>query len=160
MKRTISLWIGMLALAALPVIAQTPAPANVASEGKIHGHVTNPTGAPQSGGTVSLNLGQKEVASFEVNASGDYTGSAAPGTYTLIYRSPGMGKDKEADKFDNIKIVVGQDDVLREIAVAVVKHLVGHPAPNILRERVRRIGPERTSSRHTRVTRNRLSGRR
>src|SRR5438067_7952490 len=30
------------------------------------------------------------------------------------------------------KGVVGQDDVLREIAVAVVKHLVGHPAPNIL----------------------------
>src|SRR5438874_5899902 len=30
------------------------------------------------------------------------------------------------------KGVVGQDDVLREISVAVVKHLVGHPAPNIL----------------------------
>jgi ATP-dependent protease Clp ATPase subunit len=28
--------------------------------------------------------------------------------------------------------VVGQDDAIREIAVAVVKHLVGHPAPNIL----------------------------
>jgi ATP-dependent Clp protease ATP-binding subunit ClpX len=30
------------------------------------------------------------------------------------------------------RVVVGQDDALREIAVAVVKHLVGHPAPNIL----------------------------
>ena len=30
------------------------------------------------------------------------------------------------------KTVVGQDDALREIAVAIVKHLVGHPAPNIL----------------------------
>src|SRR6266446_680623 len=30
------------------------------------------------------------------------------------------------------KTVVGQDDALREISVAVVKHLVGHPAPNIL----------------------------
>src|SRR6266850_6861048 len=30
------------------------------------------------------------------------------------------------------KTVVGQDDAIREIAVAVVKHLVGHPAPNIL----------------------------
>src|SRR3954470_13251074 len=28
--------------------------------------------------------------------------------------------------------VVGQDDALREIAVAIVKHLAGHPAPNIL----------------------------
>jgi ATP-dependent Clp protease ATP-binding subunit ClpX len=37
------------------------------------------------------------------------------------------------DVFEELrKTVVGQDDVLREIAVAVVKHLVGHPAPNIL----------------------------
>src|SRR5881394_4063818 len=28
--------------------------------------------------------------------------------------------------------VVGQDDAIREISVAIVKHLVGHPAPNIL----------------------------
>jgi len=111
MKRTISLWIGLLALAAMPVLAQnqTPAPANVQAEGKIHGHVTNPTGAPQSGGTMSLNQGSKEVASFEVDTSGDYKGSAAPGTYSLIYRTPGMEKDKDADKIDNIKIIVGQD---------------------------------------------------
>lgn len=30
------------------------------------------------------------------------------------------------------KSVVGQDDALREVSVALVKHLVGHPAPNIL----------------------------
>lgn len=30
------------------------------------------------------------------------------------------------------KVVVGQDEAIREIAVALVKHLVGHPAPNIL----------------------------
>src|SRR5256885_1135897 len=30
------------------------------------------------------------------------------------------------------RTVVGQDDAIREIAVALVKHLVGHPAPNIL----------------------------
>jgi tetratricopeptide (TPR) repeat protein len=109
MKRTISLWIGLLALAVLPALAQTPAPANVAPTGKIHGHITNPTGAPQGGGTVSLNQGTKEVASFPVNDAGDYTGSAPPGTYTLIYRTPGMGADKDADKFENIKIAVGQD---------------------------------------------------
>ena len=28
--------------------------------------------------------------------------------------------------------VVGQDEAIRELSVAVVKHLVGHPAPNIL----------------------------
>jgi ATP-dependent Clp protease ATP-binding subunit ClpX len=37
------------------------------------------------------------------------------------------------DVFDEIrKSVVGQDDALREISVALVKHLVGHPAPNML----------------------------
>jgi len=113
MKRTISLWIGLLALAAMPlcVQAQTPAPANVQPTGKIHGKVTNPTGAAQSGGTMSLNQGTKEIASFPVDANGDYTGSAPPGTYTLIYRTPGMPPDKDADKFENIKIVVGQDTV-------------------------------------------------
>ena len=29
------------------------------------------------------------------------------------------------------KTVVGQDDAIRELSVALVKHLVGHPAPNI-----------------------------
>src|SRR6516165_3604934 len=100
MKRTISLWIGLLALAVLPAIAQTPAPANVAPTGKIHGRVTNPTGAPQNGGTISLNQGAKEVASFPVDANGDFSGSAPPGAYTLIYRTPNMEKDKQADKFD------------------------------------------------------------
>ena len=37
------------------------------------------------------------------------------------------------DVFEEIrKTVVGQDDALRELSVALVKHLVGHPAPNIL----------------------------
>ncbi|MGA8089961.1 MAG: carboxypeptidase regulatory-like domain-containing protein [Terracidiphilus sp.] len=111
MKRTISIWIGLLALAALPALAQTPAPANVAPTGKIHGHVTNPTGASQANGTVSLNKETKEVASFPVDANGEYSGSAPPGTYTLIYRTPGLTPDKETDKIDNIKIVVGEDTV-------------------------------------------------
>ena len=111
MKRTISLWIGLLALAVLPAFAQAPAPttANGAPTGKVHGHVTNPTGAPQSGGTMSFNQGSKEIASFPVDTNGDFTGSLPPGTYTMIYRTPGMPPDKDADKFDNIKIVVGQD---------------------------------------------------
>ncbi len=37
------------------------------------------------------------------------------------------------DIFEEIrKTVVGQDDAIRELSVALVKHLVGHPAPNIL----------------------------
>jgi ATP-dependent Clp protease ATP-binding subunit ClpX len=37
------------------------------------------------------------------------------------------------DIFEELrKSVVGQDEAIREISVALVKHLVGHPAPNIL----------------------------
>lgn len=37
------------------------------------------------------------------------------------------------DIFEELRnTVVGQDEALREISVALVKHLVGHPAPNIL----------------------------
>ncbi|HEX7153360.1 MAG TPA: AAA family ATPase [Thermoanaerobaculia bacterium] len=37
------------------------------------------------------------------------------------------------DIYDELrKTIVGQEDAIREIAVALVKHLVGHPAPNIL----------------------------
>lgn len=37
------------------------------------------------------------------------------------------------DIFEELrKDVVGQDEAIREIAVALVKHLVGHPAPNML----------------------------
>src|SRR5271157_6499835 len=82
MKRTISLWLGLpaaaglLAFALLPAIAEQPT-------GKIHGHVTNPTGAPQTSGTVTL-VGVDRVASgpglaaqtsekgaFPVDANGD-----------------------------------------------------------------------------------------
>lgn len=37
------------------------------------------------------------------------------------------------DIFEELrKTVVGQDEAIRELSVALVKHLVGHPAPNIL----------------------------
>ncbi|HXG59221.1 MAG TPA: AAA family ATPase [Thermoanaerobaculia bacterium] len=37
------------------------------------------------------------------------------------------------DIFEELRrSVVGQDDAVREVSVALVKHLVGHPAPNIL----------------------------
>jgi tetratricopeptide (TPR) repeat protein len=111
MKRTISLWIGLLAFAVLPALAQTqatPAPA-LTNGGKIHGHVTNPTGAAQAGGTVTLMAGATEKATFNVDANGDYTGAAPAGTYTMIYRTPGMPNDKQADRFDNIKVTTGVD---------------------------------------------------
>jgi tetratricopeptide (TPR) repeat protein len=112
MKRTISLSLGLLAFAVLPVLAQTPA----GPTGKIHGHVTNPTGASTGNGTVSLSTdgGHTSKYTFPVSSTGDYAGEAAQGTYTVVYRAPETPPDKMVDSFDNVKVVVGQD-VLQDI---------------------------------------------
>jgi tetratricopeptide (TPR) repeat protein len=109
MKRTISLWLGLLAFAIAPVLAQTP-PAPTAT-GKIHGHVTNPTGASQGSGTISLSTdgGHTSKYTFPVTATGDYSGEAAPGTYSLIFRQADTPPDKMVDSIEGIKIVAGQD---------------------------------------------------
>jgi tetratricopeptide (TPR) repeat protein len=127
MKRNLSLWLalpaaaGLLTFALLPALAQMPALS--APMGKVHGHVTNPSGAPQAGGTVSfmatdrlasgpgLTAATTDRGSFPVDANGDYSGQVPPGTYQAVYRSPGMGPDKQADHADNVKVVVGQDTV-------------------------------------------------
>ena len=122
MKRSISVLAGALALGLVPALAQQPAsaPAGVAT-GKVHGHVTNPTGAPQNGGTVSyieitraasgpgLSAQTADRGTFTVGATGDYAGEVPAGTYNVVYRSPGMEKDKQADELSNIKVVAGQD---------------------------------------------------
>jgi tetratricopeptide (TPR) repeat protein len=106
MKRSISLWLGLLAFALVPVLAQTPPPM-----GKIHGHITNDAGITQTTGTVSLSTdgGPNTKFSFTVDASGNFSGEAAQGTYTLVYRTPGMAPDKLVDKIEKVKIVAGQD---------------------------------------------------
>jgi tetratricopeptide (TPR) repeat protein len=118
MKRTISLWTGllgtgMLAFALSPALAQTPAqtPAPTGTTGKIHGHVTNPTGASQAVGSVSLSNdgGRTSKYTFPVSSAGDYTGEAPPGTYTVIFRQPDTPPDKMVDSFDGVKLVAGQD---------------------------------------------------
>ena len=88
MKRTISLWLGLLAFAAVPVLAQAPPAAGTAT-GKIHGHVINPTGAPQAGGSISLSTdgGRTSKYTFEVDATGAYSGEAPAGTYMLVFRA-------------------------------------------------------------------------
>jgi tetratricopeptide (TPR) repeat protein len=44
-----------------------------------------------------------------VDPNGDYKGEVPAGTYIVIYRSPGMGTDKQADEIQNFKVVAGQD---------------------------------------------------
>lgn len=44
-----------------------------------------------------------------------------------------MSVIRPSEVFDEIhKVVVGQEEAIREVSVAVVKHLVGHPAGNVL----------------------------
>jgi tetratricopeptide (TPR) repeat protein len=120
MKRNLSLLLGVLAFALVPAVAQQAAAPAAEATGKVHGRVTNPTGAPQNGGTVSLvevgrasgpglTTPQNEKASFTVDANGDFSGDVPAGTYTVVYRSPGMEKDKQADELPNVKVVAGQD---------------------------------------------------
>jgi tetratricopeptide (TPR) repeat protein len=122
MKRNISLGLGLLGLMAFalsPALAQTtPTPpenaqtlAPIGAKGKIHGHVTNPTGASQKDGSVSLSTdgGHTSKYTFQVNSIGDYIGDAPAGTYTVLFRQADTPPDKMVDSFDGIKIVAGQD---------------------------------------------------
>ena len=109
MKRTIALCLGVLGLALLPSLAQPPAPA--ANTGKVHGHVTNPSGTAQSGGTVTFAEGKLTgaAAKFPVDANGDFAAEVPPGTYRLVYRAVGTPEDKESDHIENVKVAVGGD---------------------------------------------------
>lgn len=110
MKLRFLLSLSAAALLSVPVftvsaVAQGPT-------GKVHGHVTAPTGLAQASGTVSLSTDQGHTLkySFEVNASGDYTGAdIAPGTYSVILRLKDTPAGKLVDEIDNIKIVAEQD---------------------------------------------------
>jgi tetratricopeptide (TPR) repeat protein len=115
MKRTITLWLGLpaaaglFAFALLPALAQTPA-ASTKPMGSIHGHVIGPDGLPTSGGTVSLTDGGPTAKySFPVSSDGSFSGPAAPGKYTLVFRAPDTPANKTVDSIDGIKIVAGQD---------------------------------------------------
>jgi tetratricopeptide (TPR) repeat protein len=121
MKRTISLWLGVLAMALLPALAQQPAATPEGAKVKVHGHITNPTGAPQAGGNVEFVLITRasqgpglpaqsaDQGTFTVDSSGNYKGEVPAGTYTVIYRSEGMDKDKQADRYDGVKIEPGPE---------------------------------------------------
>jgi tetratricopeptide (TPR) repeat protein len=102
-----------LSLAAVSASAQT---ATIGS-GKIHGQITNADGAPVAAGTVSLyptqggvspNVDPKYV--LNVGADGSYQGdNVASGSYSIIFRTPGMAKDKVVDQIDNVQITPGAD---------------------------------------------------
>ena len=100
-------------LLSLGMAALLPGALAVAQDtGKIHGHVTDPTGVAKNNGTVSLSSdnGKTLKYSFPVNANGDYSGDGvAVGTYSLVYRTPEMAEGKVADQIEGVKIIAGQD---------------------------------------------------
>ncbi len=117
MKRIFSKWLslpalaGLLAFALSPAFAQQPAGAPTEPTGKIHGHVINPTGQPQGGGTVSLSSdgGATSKYTFPVADDGSFAGEAVAGTYVLIYRAADTPKGQMVDEVKNVKITAGQD---------------------------------------------------
>ena len=117
MKRNFSHWLslpalaGLLAFALSPAFAQQPAGAPTEAMGKIHGHVINPTGQAQTGGTVSLSTdgGATSKYTFPVAEDGSFSGEAAAGAYALIYRAADTPKGQMVDEIKNVKIVAGQD---------------------------------------------------
>jgi tetratricopeptide (TPR) repeat protein len=78
--------------------------------GSIHGRVINPAGAPQKDGTVSLSVDGGETLSynFPVSTSGEYSGPAPPGEYTVVYRAPDTPEGKIVDYISGVQIVAGQ----------------------------------------------------
>ena len=108
MKRNFSLWLGLLAFALLPALAQNPP---TEATGKLHGQVINPTGQPQSNGTVSLSTdgGLTSKYTFPVGSDGSFTGEAKPGTYMLVYRAADTPATQMVDSIKGVKIEAGQD---------------------------------------------------
>ena len=53
MKRLFFLSLGVIAFALAPAFAQQPTPA-AGPMTKVHGHVTNPSSAPQTGGVITF----------------------------------------------------------------------------------------------------------
>jgi tetratricopeptide (TPR) repeat protein len=117
MKRSLSIWLALPALAGLMVFAlpsaAAQAPAAGTNTGKVHGHVTNPTGEPQTAGSVSLSPdgGHTLKFTFPVDSNGDFKGEAAPGTYDAVYRAPDTPEGKMVDELPGVKVVAGEDVV-------------------------------------------------
>jgi tetratricopeptide (TPR) repeat protein len=88
--------------------------------GKIHGHVINPTGAPQTAGNVEaqevsraasgpgLSAQTEKKGVFEVTPTGEFTAEVPAGKYNLIFRQPDTPPDKRVDEIKDVTVVAGQ----------------------------------------------------
>jgi tetratricopeptide (TPR) repeat protein len=111
-----SIMLAALLAILLPFTMNAGAQSGAAGSGKIHGLVNDPSGAPLTGGTVSLFAGgmtsptQDPSYTFNVDSTGNYKGdNVKAGSYTVIFRAPDTPKDKVVDQLDNVQVTAGQD---------------------------------------------------
>jgi len=121
MKRGILLSLAVMVCALAPALAQQPDSA-AGPATKVHGRITNPSTAPQNGGSITflevtrasqgpgLPAQTVERGTFTVDEHGMFSGEVPAGNYTIVYRGPGMEKDKEADRVEGIKVTAGSDN--------------------------------------------------
>jgi hypothetical protein len=129
MNHKLSFLKSLPAVAGLLAFVLSPALMPAQAMGKIHGHVTNPTGQAQDKGTVSLSLdgGTTLKYNFPVDANGDYSGQATPGTYDVIYRAPDTPPGKIVDQIKNVKVIV-DSDVLADVDMSRKEYIDKLPA--------------------------------
>lgn len=107
--------LSLLAISLAPALGQeSPASAQESQApdmGRIHGHVINPMGQPQNGGTISLSTDGGETLNytFPVSATGEYAGEASLGEYTLVYRAPDTPEGKVVDYIQGVVVLAGKD---------------------------------------------------
>lgn len=116
-----SLWSGVALGALMAMLVaftalQAGAQQGAAGSGKVHGTITDPSGAPVTAGTVSAYQGgmtgptQDPTYTFPVDSTGSFHGdNVKAGTYTLAFRAPDTPKDKVVDQLDNVSVSPGQD---------------------------------------------------
>jgi tetratricopeptide (TPR) repeat protein len=115
-----SLWscfmLAALIVLVMPLTRNAGAQSGAAGSGKIHGVITDPSGAPAPAGTVTLYAGglnspnQDSQYSFPVDANGNFKGdNVKAGSYSVIFRAPDTPKDKVLDQLDNVQVTAGQD---------------------------------------------------
>src|ERR1700685_3724904 len=112
---------GLFSVAFVSAPAQQPV---TAATGTIHGRVINPSGSPQKDGTISLSVdgGVTLSYNFPVSPTGNYSGQAPPGEYTIVYRAPDTPEGKIVDYISGVVVAAGQDtaqdiDMTREEVV-------------------------------------------
>jgi tetratricopeptide (TPR) repeat protein len=118
MKRTITLWMGLLAFALLPALAQTPTAATAAADasastGKIHGLVTGAHNhSTASSGTVSFSAegGKKGNYKFKISKTGLYNGELPAGTYAATVMMQDQSGFSEFTRSSlEVTVTAGQD---------------------------------------------------